>query len=410
MNRREKDLMWAADSLLHPADPAKVCRLSLARWVGLWERCAGAGWVCQPTGCAGWRACGACEPRLLRPAHPLLSLRVPPGLQGMLRSHSMGYLGGHAAQPSSTAAAAAAATAQAHGAIAVLLQQQQQQGGLGVAEQAQLAQLQRLVTQAAAGVAGGGGGASQLTSQLLALQQLAPSAAPPAHHFQLPSGASATQLTAVLNNLTAMRRTGSAPMPGSGLGSNAGGLHSGLGMSPAPSLPLPGGQQSGDLMQQLQLLQQQQQGGGPGLDGYASQQLQQQLSGMLSQQPSGHMMSPQHSGHSSLQGLPTSMLSPQLSLGGAHGHAPSQAAQHPDMAASLAAALGQLAATSQPAVTPPSPPQLVHHSLSPQHHQQAQAGGSLPQHFICPLSRQVMTDPVSGLLGCAKSAGCGWEA
>ena len=24
MNRREKDLMWAADSLLHPADPAKV--------------------------------------------------------------------------------------------------------------------------------------------------------------------------------------------------------------------------------------------------------------------------------------------------------------------------------------------------------------------------------------------------
>lgn len=24
MNRREKDLMWAADSLLHPSDPHKV--------------------------------------------------------------------------------------------------------------------------------------------------------------------------------------------------------------------------------------------------------------------------------------------------------------------------------------------------------------------------------------------------
>jgi hypothetical protein len=25
MSRREKDLMWAADSLLHPADSGKVC-------------------------------------------------------------------------------------------------------------------------------------------------------------------------------------------------------------------------------------------------------------------------------------------------------------------------------------------------------------------------------------------------
>ena len=257
----------------------------------------------------------------------------------------------------------------------------------------------------------------------MALQQTAPSQpAAQAAQPQLSSGASASQLTAVLNNLTAMRRTGSTPVPAHG--SAGGGLP---GLPPAHSLPLPGqgGQPpQADLLQQL-LLQQQAAGGGMGLDGFGGaagaagtapshhiQHLSSLLAGqslgppggtvgqapvrtstpMLTPQHSGQVLSPQHSA-TSLPGLGpqlSGMLSPQHS-----GHLPA-VHHHGSAQQSLAATFGQLGAGPQ---APPSP---AAHGLAGHGAAHAQPGSlpsSLPQHFVCPLSRQVMTDPVSGLVG-----------
>ncbi|KAL4447429.1 hypothetical protein ABPG75_004648 [Micractinium tetrahymenae] len=337
MNRREKDLMWAADSLLHPSDPHK----------------------------------------------------------SLMRSQSSGLLHSHSHGPSSsTAAAAAAATAQAHAAMAVLLQSQQHQGGAG-------------------GMAGGAPSGSLLTSQLLALQQLAPEA-PPAQPSQIPTGASASQLTAVLNNLTAMRRSGSMPAtPGAGLG-----------LQSAASMPLPGHgaaqaqhvQQQADYLQQLLLAQQAQQQAqhappqSPALTPMSSfnagsvppaspsHQIH-QLSSLLAGQSLGSS-----SGAGSARaatpllsasiGTPTDMLSPQHSSGLGH-------TQHTQQ--SLAAALGQLGTGA--AAAPPSPAGLAQHPHLPSPHASpggpaglgggaAGPGASLPRCYYCPLSQQVMTDPV----------------
>lgn len=328
---------------------------------------------------------------------------------------------------SSNSAAVAAATAQAHAALAVLLQHQQQADGT---LPTQLAQLQRAVT-AATHSTGGAGVASTnagLLGQRLGLQQFAGQHAQQAQQAHLPSGASASQLTAVLNNLTALRRSGSMPAPAH----SSGGLGS---LPPAHSLPLPGqpaGQPSqADLLQQL-LLQQQQMGGSLGLDGFggaagaagvAPPQQIHQLSSMLAsqnlggpslgQQPgrsstpmltpqaSGQLLSPQHSTGSlpALSHQMSGMLSPQhsghMQLNTHQGTHSSGAQQ------SLAAAFGQLGGAAQAAQPPHSP--AGHHG--------GLAGGSmgqpgslptsLPQHFICPLSHQVMTDPVSrGAGGC----------
>lgn len=317
---------------------------------------------------------------------------------------------------SSNSAAVAAATAQAHAALAVLLQHQQQSDG---ALPTQLAHLQRAVTAATHST--GGGANSGLLGQRLGLHPLAQQA----QQAHLPSGASATQLTAVLNNLTALRRTGSMPAP-----AHAGPSGSLGSLPPAHSLPLPGqgGQAAqADLLQQL-LLQQQQMGGGLGLDGFTgaagaagvapSQQIHQLSSmlasqslggGGLAQQPartstpmltpqaSGHLLSPQHS-TGSLPGLThqmSGMLSPQhsgqMQLGAHPHHAPG--AQQ-----SLAAAFGQLGGSAH-SVPPPHSP-AAHHGLGQPAGGMGQQGSlpsSLPQHFICPLSRQVMTDPVRRL-------------
>lgn len=323
----------------------------------------------------------------------------------------------------SNSAAVAAATAQAHAALAVLLQHQQQADG---ALPTQLAQLQRAVavaTHTPGGVAPAGANGGLLGQRL---GQYPLGAGQHAQHAQLahlPSGASASQLTAVLNNLTALRRSGSMPAPAHS--ASSGSLGS---LPPAHSLPLPG--QPGcqpsqaDLLQQL-LLQQQQMGGGLGLDGFAgaagaagvapSQQIHQLSSmlasqslggGGLAQQPartstpmltpqaSGHLLSPQHS-TGSLPGLThqmSGMLSPQhsgqMQLSAHPHHAPG--AQQ-----SLAAAFGQLGGSAH-SVPPPHSP-AAHHGLGQPAGGMGQQGSlpsSLPQHFICPLSRQVMTDPV----------------
>ncbi|PRW60572.1 Flowering time control FPA isoform A [Chlorella sorokiniana] len=356
MNRREKDLMWAADSLLHPADAGK-----------------GAMWQ------------------------------------------------GHG----TNTAAVAAATAQAHAALAVLLQHQQQSDGT---LPNQLAQLQRAVTAAthSTGSGGAAGINSGLLSQRLGMHPLAGQHAQHAQQAHLPSGASASQLTAVLNNLTALRRSGSMPSPAHSVGSS--GLTS---LPPAHSLPLPaqqGGQLSqAELLQQL-LLQQQQMGGGLGLDGYGgaagaagaagvapTQQIHhlssmlahQSLGGaglgqqpgrsstpMLTPQASGQLLSPQHSTGSlpALSHQVNGMLSPQHSGQmqlSAHHSAHSTGAQQ-----NLAAAFGQLGGVPQ-AHAPPHSPAGHHGGLTGGG--MGQAGtlpSSLPQHFICPLSHQVMTDPV----------------
>ncbi|EFN50465.1 hypothetical protein CHLNCDRAFT_142667 [Chlorella variabilis] len=83
-----------------------------------------------------------------------------------------------------------------------------------------------------------------------------------------------------------------------------------------------------------------------------------------------------------------------------HHHLPqhqAQQAQH-SQAHTLAAALGQLAAQAGgrgPApLAPPSPG--AHHGLPPMHAGGGAAAlnGSLPHHFYCPLTRQLMSDPV----------------
>lgn len=339
-------------------------------------------------------------------------------MQSLMRSHSSGLLHSHSQGHSS---AAAATTAQAHAAMAVLLQQQQQE------QQA-----------SAAGMLGGVPSSSLLTSQLLALQQLAP-AAPPAQASQIPSGASASQLTAVLNNLTAMRRSGSLPVAGgggSGLGLQS--AHSlplpqlaqlqaasqGLQhLQSAQSLPLPGhgadqAQQQADYLQQLLLAQQAQQAqqappqspaltpmssfnAGSAPPTSPSQQIH-QLSSLLASQSlgsSGGAGSARAATPllSASVGTPTAMLSPQHSSGLGHG-------QHGQQG--LAAALGhQLSAG--PAAAPPSPAGLAphpHQHVASPHASpggSAQLGGgaagalpSLPQCYYCPLSQQVMTDPV----------------
>ncbi|PSC68138.1 Flowering time control FPA [Micractinium conductrix] len=371
MSRREKDLMWAADSLLHPADPAK----------------------------------------------------------GMLRSHSMGSFLSQA--PQSAAAAAAAATAQAHAAMTVLLQQQQHQAGGG------------------ASLGGGSAAASSglLSSQLLALQQLAPGMAPPAQPSQVPTGASASQLTAVLNNLTAMRRSGSMPTPGHSLQLHSAQsaplppMHPGLtsphshgmqpALAPAHSLPMPcthhqhhHHQQSHhqhhhqqDYLHQL-LLQQQaaQQAGvhaatpplspmdsfGSGAAGAStaaavaaaaaaaspSRQIQ-HLSSLLASQSLGG------------GGGGSRSATPLLSTGGHHGASALLSPQSPSglPTQSIAAALGQLGAPSgSPAPPSPAGVSLAGHAHAPTTPSLAGAPllgtGSLPSQFFCPLSRLIMTDPV----------------
>lgn len=307
MNRREKDLMWAADSLLHPVDPAK----------------------------------------------------------GLLRSHSMGLLHG-----GPHASAAAAATAQAHAALAVLLQQQQHAGVLpGSAEQAQLAQLQRAVA--------GGSAHSGLQAGQLSMHP----AMPPAQQSQLPTGASASQLTAVLNNLTAMRRTGSMPSPSHG----GGGGH--LAMHPQGQ---PGGsaaqQQQAGLLQQLALLQQQSGGAAAhGMEGYGAgastpaHQIQ-RLSSMLASQSLGPPAASPHSRSS------TPLLSSHSS-----GHLGSLGSLGPQHSGGLH---GMLSPQHSGGLhRPPSP--AGHHVRQLSGGAGGQLSGSLPPHFICPLSRQIMTDPVS---------------
>ncbi len=334
----------------------------------------------------------------------------------------------------SNSAAVAAATAQAHAALAVLLQHQQQADG---ALPTQLAQLQRAVavaTHTPGGVAPAGANGGLLGQRL---GQYPLGAGQHAQHAQLahlPSGASASQLTAVLNNLTALRRSGSMPAPAHS--ASSGSLGS---LPPAHSLPLPG--QPGcqpsqaDLLQQL-LLQQQQMGGGLGLDGFAGaagaagaagvasphqiHQLSSMLAGqslggagmgqqagrsstpMLTPQASGQLLSPQHSTGSlpALSHQVSGILSPQHSGQmqlSAHHSAHSTGAQQ-----SLVAAFGQLGGATQ-AAAPPHSPAGHHGGLSSGAMGQpgglGQAGGlpsSLPQHFICPLSHQVMTDPVRG--------------
>lgn len=332
---------------------------------------------------------------------------APPStaLQGLMRSQSSGLLHSHSHSHGTTAAAAAAATAQAHAAMAVLLQQQQQQGG-------------------AAGVGGGAASSSLLTNQLLALQQLAPGA-PPAQASQVPTGASASQLTAVLNNLTALRRSGSLPAPGGG-GLGLQSAHSvplppqaaslaqlqaatqGLQhLQSAQSMPLPGhaGQQA-DYLQQLLLAQQAQQAppqspaltpmssfnAGSATPTSPSRQIH-QLSSLLASQSLGSSTGGGSARAatpllSASVGTPTAMLSPQHSSGLAH-------AQHAQQG--LAAALGQLGG-APPA--PPSPAGLPPHPHLPSPHASPAApaglgaGASLPQCYYCPLSQQVMTDPV----------------
>ena len=426
MSRREKDLMWAADSLLHPADPAKasIAGVGGAPWRGplvarswrlarapavhlvLWSRLQGGGSV----------------PRVLT---PLLALPATCAcVQGMLRSHSMGSFLSQA--PQSAAAAAAAATAQAHAAMTVLLQQQQHQAGGG------------------ASLGGGSAAASSglLSSQLLALQQLAPGMAPPAQPSQVPTGASASQLTAVLNNLTAMRRSGSMPTPGHSLQLHSAQsaplppMHPGLtsphshgmqpALAPAHSLPMPcthhqhhHHQQSHhqhhhqqDYLHQL-LLQQQaaQQAGvhaatpplspmdsfGSGAAGAStaaavaaaaaaaspSRQIQ-HLSSLLASQSLGG------------GGGGSRSATPLLSTGGHHGASALLSPQSPSglPTQSIAAALGQLGAPSgSPAPPSPAGVSLAGHAHAPTTPSLAGAPllgtGSLPSQFFCPLSRLV---------------------
>ncbi|KAL4856776.1 Flowering time control protein FPA [Chlorella vulgaris] len=346
MSRREKDLMWAADSLLHPADAAK----------------------------------------------------------GLLRSGSMGLLGGTPAAAAAAPALAAAGSAQAQAAMAALLQQQQADG--------------------LAGAIGGSG--AMLTSQLLALHQLAPNQpAPPAQQSQLPTGASASQLTAVLNNLTAMRRTGSmpgsSPAPGAAFQlhpqqlpnahslpvmqpqhHSSGSLHS-LGFT---SPPPPSGQA---YLQQMLLQQQQQSAGGcpahlASFDGSSTSGSvlgSQSYAGGTARVstpvlPNVPLPSPCSSGplpllqpHNHLvqsPRLPPAQLPPQLSP-----QLPPPQQQLP--AHSLAAALGQLAAQAASqqhlAAAPPSPGS---HSIV--HGGGNLPAGNLPPQFYCPLTQQPMTDPV----------------
>jgi hypothetical protein len=326
-------------------------------------------------------------------------------LQTLLRTHSMSYLGG------------AAANVQAQAAMAAMLQQQQ---------------------ASAVGAAAPGA----LGSQLLALHNLAGASAatPPAQQCQVATGASASQLTAVLNNLNALRRTGSLPLvphlagispaAATGLGlTPAPSLASTFSlaptaslppppMSPAPSLPSLGVPQQDDFLQQL-LLQQQQQQQAPGmhLDSFGSSS--------AASTPSGAAAAAAASPASQINRL-SSMLAGQslgaplagagINGGSVHSSAPMLSASlasaaslsperssllsppgHAAQGAHLAAALGGLLPAS------PAPPSPAHHHAaafsSPGMGGAAPAaagglGGSLPAHFVCPLSRQVMTDPV----------------
>ena len=339
----------------------------------------------------------------------------------------------------SNSAAVAAATAQAHAALAVLLQHQQQADG---SLPTQLAQLQRAVavaTHSTGGVAPAGANGGLLGQRLGQYPLGAGQHAQHAQQAHLPSGASASQLTAVLNNLTALRRSGSMPAPAHSASSGSLGN-----LPPAHSLPLPGqpgGQPSqADLLQQL-LLQQQQMGGGlGGLDGFGSaagaagaagvasphqiQQLSSMLAGqslggaglgqqpgrsstpMLTPQASGQLLSPQHSTGSlpALSHQVSGMLSPQHSgqIGQLSAHHTVHSGHSTGAQQSLAAAFGQLGGAAQ-APPPPHSPAGHHGGLSSggmgQPGSMGQPGGlpsSLPQHFICPLSHQVMTDPVRG--------------
>ena len=303
----------------------------------------------------------------------------------------MGYLGGAPA-----GAASAAATAQAHAAMAVLLQQQQQQGGLlSPADQHQLSQLQRAQGAAAAG------GSSMLTSQLLALHQLAPTQhVAPAQQSQLPTGASASQLAAVLNNLTAMRRTSSpGPTVSSGLSLGAPSAHHGL---PLPPQHAQHAQQQQDLLLHQLLLQQQQQ------QFQQHHHHQQQQQHYQQQHHQHHHQLDSYGSGSSVSTATTSpnqlnRLNSMLSAHSMGGSRPATPLQHPMSGFSqhqqqqlppvhgLAVALGQLG------VAPPSPgppPQQLHHMPQPAGHGQYGAPAGLPQHFYCPLSRQLMSDPV----------------
>jgi hypothetical protein len=94
------------------------------------------------------------------------------------------------------------------------------------------------------------------------------------------------------------------------------------------------------------------------------------------------------------------MLSAQ-SMGGSHPATPlqhqlsgfSQHQQQLTPAHSLSAALGQLG-VAPPSPGLPPPPQQLHHMPQPAGHGQYGVSAGLPPHFYCPLSRQLMSDPV----------------